>query len=177
MLIDALLTILPPPPQPVDTGDEAGWRTVSSAIGVRPPEDYVFFITLYGTGVINDFLHVYNPFARNPHLNLLATFGRHLFDLRELKSESPSYYPFPIYFEPGGVLPWGVSIDGDLYCWRTTGLTGRWTTTVIPRHSDVEDFPVGMTVFLAGLLSGSLTSAAFPELSEGHRPVFTHAEA
>ncbi len=177
MLIDALLRILPPPLHPVETGDEAGWLAVSSALGVRPPEDYVFFIKLYGTGAIDDFLHVYNPFARNANLNLLANIGRDLFGLRELKAESPSYYPFPIYFEPGGVLPWGVSIDGDLYCWRTTGLTGRWTTTVIPRHSGVEDFPVGMAVFLASLLSGSLASSAFPELEAGHRPVFVPGEA
>src|SRR5213080_939730 len=122
MLIDSLAAILPQPPDPREMGSFAAWGDVHNRIGEVLPEDYIQFIKRYGTGVIDGWLHVLNPFAANPHLNLLSSAWRFLDALRTIKTEFPDSIPFPLYFEPGGLLPWGNSIDGDIFCWRTAGL-------------------------------------------------------
>lgn len=176
MIIDELYSVLPRPDRPIDTGTENDWMAVNRALGLRPPEDYVYFIKSYGTGAINDFLWVLNPFATNPNLNLLREVPSLLFGLRELREKYPDDFPYPLYFEPGGLLPWGTSIDGDIFCWLTRGVTGRWTTVTIPRHSTVEHFDGPMTTFLALAITGRLQSEAIPNGFASAEPRFTPAD-
>jgi hypothetical protein len=162
MLLDALAAVLPPPAQPRETGSTAAWGAVHARLGVVLPEDYIQFIKRYGTGVVAGWLTVLNPFAKDEHLNLLHAGFEFLGALRELKSEYPETVPFPLHYEPDGLLPWGVSIDGDIFCWRTTGLSGHWTTVVIGRHTDPEAFPLAFSPFLRGILTNELETLACP---------------
>lgn len=171
MLIDSLLPILIPPPSPVETGSEDEWLEVNQLIGVRPPEDFVCFVRIFGTGTINHFLTVLNPFAANPNLNLLHQIPVILATLRTLKEQFPPDYPFPLFYEPGGFLPWGISDDGDLFGWATTGLTGCWSTIVLPDTGTPEYYSLPFSQFLLAVLTGSVRSAGFPVPL--HVPEFT----
>lgn len=76
---------------------------------------------------------------------------------------TPGQFPFPLYFEPNGLLPWGGSIDGDFFFWETSELIDRWPVVVIRRHSEEpERHDMPMTRFLAGVLGGQLKSPVFP---------------
>lgn len=163
MIIDELYSVLPRPAVPVECGTDAEWLDVFERLGIRPPQDYIEFIQSYGTGTINDWITVFNPFAKSKNFNLLRQVPTLLSSLRELRMEFPDSYTIPLFFEPGGVLPWGLSIDGDIFCWVTRGLPGRWTTLVLCRHSDAEFVPVSMTQYLARAISGTISSHAMPK--------------
>ncbi len=169
MTIAALIQVLPPPAAPMETGPadpmEAmkAWTEFFERIGIRLPNDYQQFVRTYGTGSVNEHIHVFNPFTKNEHVNLLNQIPRNLSAFREIKGEFPEAVPFPLLYEPGGLLPWGVSIDGDVYCWLTTGLEGAWKTVVICRHSQAEQFSCSMTDFLAGAITGAVESYSILE--------------
>lgn len=162
MLIDNLTAVLPPPVTPRETGSTTAWGEVYSRLGEVVPGDYMQFIGRYGTGQIGEFLTVLNPFAENRHANLLIAGFEFLGALRTMRTEFPDTVPYPLYFEPGGLLPWGISIDGDIFCWSTFGLSGNWTTVVIGRRTAPEQFALPMSQFLRGVLTSELKALAWP---------------
>src|SRR5687767_8000180 len=107
MVIDPLLTILTPPKTPREAGTGRGWGDVARRIGEVLPGDYMKFIELFGTGAVGGWLTVLNPFAANGHENLLVAGFEFLAALREVKSAFPEEVPFPLFYEPRGLLPWG----------------------------------------------------------------------
>ncbi|RYD81684.1 MAG: hypothetical protein EOP84_10590 [Verrucomicrobiaceae bacterium] len=121
------------------------------------------FIELYGTGIIADWLMVLNPFTANRHQNLFIAGFELLASLREQKAASPDSVPYPLFYEPGGLLPWGISIDSDIFCWSTRGLSAYWTVTVIGRHTKNEEFRMQMTQFLFKALCGKIEPQCFPD--------------
>jgi hypothetical protein len=162
MEINDLYSILPRPNRPVETGNDESWLQVAEKVGMRLPIDFVYFIDSYGTGNINSFLSVLNPFTVHTYLNLLDQIPRILSGLRDLREQFPEQYPYPLYFELGGLLPWGISDDGDYYCWLTRGLPDKWPVVTVPRHADVELFEMTMVKFIEGALRGQIESGAIP---------------
>ncbi len=162
MVIDPLLTILKTPSTPLERGTTQGWGDVGRRIGEVLPGDYMKFIELYGTGTVAGWLTVLNPFAANGHQNLLVAGFEFLAALREVKRAFPDEVPFPLFYDPQGLLPWGISIDGDIFCWSTTGLSGNWTVVIIGRHTGNEEFPMPMTQFLFEALSKKIEPRCFP---------------
>lgn len=172
MEINDLYSILPRPSRPVETGDDESWSRIAKKVGTRLPIDYVYFINSYGTGRINDFLAVLNPFTAHTYLNLLEQIPRLLSGLRELREEDPEEYPYPLYFEPCGLLPWGISDDGDIFCWLTEGSPDQWHVVTVPRQSGVELFEVTMVKFIEHALRGQVESSAIPTDFSEHGPSF-----
>jgi len=69
MALTSLRKVLPPPATPTETTGAGSWPPVEASLGIHLPGDYKEFIDVYGTGVIGDFLWVFNPFViarRNP---------------------------------------------------------------------------------------------------------------
>jgi hypothetical protein len=135
---------------------------VGRRIGEVLPDDYMMFIEKYGTGTIARWLTVLNPFAANAGQNLLIAGFEFLAALREVKREFPDEAPFPLFYEPKGLLPWGISIDGDIFCWSTIGISGNWTVVVIGRHTGNEEFSMPITRFLYEALSKKIEPRCFP---------------
>ena len=143
-------------------GEIGRWGEVWKRVGTRLPEDFVEFIGKYGSGEICRWLWVHNPFA-SPEgeafvPSMLATLGA----FRELKASHPETIPYPLHYEPNGLIPWGTSIDGDAFCWLSSGLPSQGPVVVICRHAEPERHEVGMVPFLDGLLTGSIRSNAWP---------------
>jgi hypothetical protein len=95
-----------------------------------------------------------------------------------LREQFPEDYPYPLYFEPGGLLPWGISEDGDYYyCWLTRGLPDKWPVITVPRHADVELFEMTMVKFIEGALLGEIESGAIPSYFSQRRSFIPTGEA
>jgi hypothetical protein len=173
MIFDELKSVLPQPQHPVEVPSSMNWGEIVDVIGFALPVDYMQFVEAYGSGSINRFIYVFNPFSSSPHLNLIRQLTRVLASFRMLKEEFPDEIPFPLLYEPGGLMPWGITDNGDVFCWRTQGVSGHWSTVVVERSSGCKEYEIPMSRFLSRSLTGSLTVSAFPRDFAAQPPVFT----
>ncbi|MFL5733779.1 MAG: hypothetical protein ACJ78Q_11305 [Chloroflexia bacterium] len=72
MSLETLITVVPPPDQPVEAGRGRNWLEVERSLGTEFPSDYKGFINLHGSGELGSLLSVYNSFSNIPILNLLV---------------------------------------------------------------------------------------------------------
>ncbi len=123
---DDLERVLAPPPNPVETGSREGWEQAERMLGVALPAGYKSFITTYGTGAINDFFCVLNPFAERPYYNLIEEGRLARSRYLAVRAMFPDHFPFRVFPEPGGLLPWGDDTNGDELYWLTEGDPDHW---------------------------------------------------
>src|SRR5258708_7940057 len=65
---ERLLSLVPPPPEPVETGPESQREAAEERLGVRLPESLLQLARVYGSGRFrapkrSGLLHTFNPFA------------------------------------------------------------------------------------------------------------------
>jgi hypothetical protein len=113
--LEALTRLMSPPDEPLDPGEPDAWPAIELQLGLRLPSDYKAFIATYGSGAIADFINVFNPFSENPHVRLVDAAESVAATYREIRAFE--HIPFPIHPEPGGLLPWGSSDNGDVLFW------------------------------------------------------------
>jgi hypothetical protein len=173
-VLDPLLNIMPPPTKPFECGTWEDWiRSQTSAINLvgRLPIDYKLFINAYGSGSINDFLYIFNPFSKNPNLNLTHQIIHQLSELNRVKMHSGNKHcPYPLYFEPGGLLPWGRTRKYTTLYWLADSDNPDMWPIVVGGDSEAhkgevymnydiwEEYPPYLADFLASLLTGKITS-------------------
>jgi len=162
VIIDGVLNVLPKPDKPVESGVGENWGDVTQHFGTPLPGDYMSFIDKYGSGEIGEWLSVFNPFSKNQNINLISQFFSCLSSLSILKADYPEICSYPLLFEPSGLLPWGVSIDGDIFCWETTGMSGKWSVVVIGRDSDPEKYEMSTCQFIEKIITSTISPLAIP---------------
>ena len=173
--LENLKRVLGPPEHPANTGNEEAWSGVESRLGVRLPDDYKAFVSMYGSGVIDDFLYVAVPFGGDPFYNLeqlVRLYAKIDGDLRSLGLP----FRYLIYPKPGGLLPWAKTANGDRCYWRTAPRRSADEWTVIVIGSDVEktlQFCGSMTEFLRSYLVGETTIDFWPDAQRAAGPRFT----
>jgi hypothetical protein len=137
------------------------------------PSDYKAFIERYGSGTIDHFLWVLNPFSANKNANLLEQRESILNAVRELKKDWPDQHPYNLFPEPSGLLPFGGSDNGDMVFWLTDGEPDEWRVVVnAARDPEYDRFDCNMTDFLAGILTRRIRSIVFPDGFPSPQPVF-----
>jgi hypothetical protein len=174
MSLSSLLTVLSPPPTPVEVPSTETWNATETQLK-RLPEDYKSFLDRFGTGNVGGFIWILNPASQHRYLNLLLEIKSILTALRELR-ESGEPCPYPLYPEPGGLLPFGKSDNGDALYWLTAGAPERWPVVVnAARDPTYEKLECDMTDFLAGILSRRIRCSIFPEAFPNGWPTFVPA--
>jgi hypothetical protein len=164
MSIDTLKALVPPPPAPQETGTAQEWPAIEQQLGTALPDDYKALIQSYGSGGFNEFIYVHNPFAANPYRNLLALKETILDAYRTSQQNFPDEYPEPAFPQPGGVLPWARSDNGDEFFWRTEGDPNQWTVLVLKaRNANQYRYALSTTDFLVQLLSNQLVPACYDD--------------
>jgi hypothetical protein len=84
--------------------------------------------------------------------------------LRELKGmPGIRHVPYPLFPEPGGLLPFGIDDNGDGLYWLTTGEPDQWSIVVNEsRAPEYEQFDMSVTEFLQEVLSRKTICEIFP---------------
>ncbi|MCG3646365.1 SMI1/KNR4 family protein [Pseudomonas putida] len=164
MAINNLTALMPSPQSPVDSGMGRKWPEIEQ--GLPFPSDYIDFINFYGAGRVADFILIFNPFSNNENINFFDQFKFVLGDLKELIESDPDYYNYLIYPASGGLIPVGVTDNGDYIFWTVDSIedSDSWGTAIIASRSpDVEYFQSDLTTTLAGILSGGVKPNFFPD--------------
>lgn len=163
-MLERLRQLLPPPAEPVEPGRPDGWAAVEAALGTGLPGDFKAFTELYGSGTVDDFLYLFNPFARGQDGNLLVEKDRVLAAYRQTRARFPDQLPLPPFPESGGVLPLGRTDNGDELYWVTGGHPDGWPVALLESRAallEVHRMPV--TGFLATLAANQLGSRILPD--------------
>src|SRR5947209_4673448 len=133
MSIELLESIIAPPENPQEVPDSTLWQAVETDL-TRLPADYKDFVSRYGTGSIDSFIWIFNPASRNPHLNFQQQVRKQLEVLREINERETE--PFiPLFPNSSGVLPFGITDNGDLLFWETNGDPDNWAVGVFEARS------------------------------------------
>jgi len=161
MTAASLSRIMPPPANPIES--DGSWSHVEQILGITLPDDFKDLIRTYGSGTIDHFVSILNPFSTRPTLNLLEQAKRQLDALRVLHDEFGEPNPFELYPAPGGLLPVAITDNGDVIHWLIRGNPAAWTIVVNEgRSPDYQQFDCDLTTFLEGIVTKSVICRAFP---------------
>jgi hypothetical protein len=172
--LDRLRMLLGEPLEPVEAPPQAEWNRLEARLGFALPADYKGYIDRYGSGFVDQFLWVLNPFSSNEHLRFPDSSDRQLSILRWLREQGNETLPYPIHPESGGVLLWAETANGDCFYWLTDeGSPDDWRVTVNEsRAPNWHDHPGPMSSLLADLLDGTVTIEFFPYNFPSPSPTF-----
>jgi hypothetical protein len=165
--IDSLLRIVSAPNEPAEAPLPGEWDEVETRLGFVLPSDYKAFIERFGSGHFDEFLWVLNPFSANEAIRFPDASERQLAILRWLR-DGGEQLPYPIYPEPGGIVVWAETANGDCLYWITSEASpDEWSVTSNEaRGQDWYDHPGPMSAFLADLLNRTIwvefISSVFP---------------
>jgi hypothetical protein len=158
MSVKELCAILSFPDSPVE--NDGAWQKIEDELGISFPDDYKQFIDIFGTAYIGNFIYVLNPFAENRNFNFSEQHIMILEAFREIGSFfGGEKFPYPLYPDKGGLLPWGFSINGDHLFWFAQGEPQEWTIAVDEsRGASFETYNDSMSSFLVKLLKKEIQS-------------------
>jgi hypothetical protein len=175
--IDDLAAAITPPSEPRVTLADDDWLVVYVRLGTRLPQDFVQFHRVYGEGY---FCSVSHPNSANLSIYgggtfepILKSVPRRLSELRIEKEKRPRSVPASLYWEPGGLLPWGRTTNGTDLCWKVQGeLVDNWKVVALRTASKTsETYDVSMTVFLRGIIDRTITCPLLPKGFPGEKGV------
>jgi hypothetical protein len=96
MSLEALEEILQKPMEPNEPGRPDEWSLVEEQLGIGLPADYKQFIEGFGTGNIDDFILILNPFSAHKFVNFIIK-GKVLLDADEfLRKKHPKEYIYKL---------------------------------------------------------------------------------
>jgi hypothetical protein len=171
--VNVLKTVMEPPREPAETRHGNDWRSVEKKLGTELPADYKELINVYGTGVVDHFLWVLNPFSKNKNLNLLDAGNAQLIALRQLRAEFGEDIPYPVFPESNGLLPWAKTDNGDVVYWSCKGPTSNWPIVVNEsRGPRWREFQLSTSEFLLEVVTRRLRVDVFPEDFPSEPPEF-----
>ena len=151
-MLPDLVRLVSPPAEPVDGDGE--WRRVWTSLGCRLPPDYQELVDVYGLGSFDD-LVLWTPFTGRTWANIVVQARGLLTDYDEVRAIDPTSFPYPLFPEEGGVLPWASTGDGDWLCWLTGDEPDRWPIVEWNSREGSRRHDVGAVQFLVEYLSGA----------------------
>jgi hypothetical protein len=84
---------------------------------------------------------------------------------RESRRSFSSHYPLGLYPEPGGLLPWAITDNGDTLYFITTGPPDEWPTVIKgPRAPEFEVSFLSPALLVHHLAAGKFQSTILPQL-------------
>ncbi|MBC6463516.1 hypothetical protein [Actinomadura sp. HBU206391] len=174
MTIPASLEQLIGPPAATPTTPD--WDEIYSEYGLVFPPDYQAFVERYPLVEFYEFLAVYHP--TSPIWNLFSVMGPQLEDAREylrrtrepaggfdpqtglaIPAGPPVDYRF--YPEPGGLVPWGVTVNEGKCLWLTHEDPEQWTVVIANDYRGWWHYRGPLTHFLRDILTARFVCPIF----------------
>lgn len=177
MAISDLTAVIAPPTDGLQP--DVDWNAIEQRLGLPLPQDYKDFITTYGQGSFDDFLHPYQPVTDNEYLDLAHRQEIDLWALRTIQEDFPEDVPYRLT-EPAELLPAALTDNGDIVYWQVNDPKdpGHWTITVNEsRGPEWFRYDGGFTSFLAGVLARRVRVSVFPDGFPSESPAFARHEA
>jgi hypothetical protein len=173
MSLIELTAILNRPLTPHETKDASAWAAIEEQVGTKLPQDYKDFIQTFGSGAIDSFLYVFNPFSPNKNINLIEGGRAELEAYSISKKKFPQYYRHEAYPSEGGILPFAATDNGEIIYWKTARVPERWTVIAYEaRGPKYYEFEGSTTEFLTGVLKRTIRCDVFPDDFPSEYPVF-----
>jgi hypothetical protein len=162
-LYSNLLTQAPPPYAPVNAGSQVWWDEVERSLGTTLPRDYKWLIDTYGSGDFCDLLIVLNPFSECSQDNLQAQMPPALELYQEYRRPFPENCVFPVFPQPGGLLPVAFDTNGGDLFWLTRGHPESWTLSHYNWRGGclLQQHEMSLIEFLVGWISGEKPESFF----------------
>ena len=158
-MTEDLVGLVPPPEEP----DPAGGGLPESVV---LPEDYLHFLSVYGVGTFDMFLHVMAPERSDGRANVrerTASFWSVLERMSEFVPEAMAPLSDMLH-AAASVAVWGSTDNGDLCLWVVPAEGEDGFVLVIgSRFEDWYEYGVSITEFLHRILTGDIRCPAFPE--------------
>jgi hypothetical protein len=157
--------------------EEFDWAAIEASLGLALPDDYKEIVEHLPDGRFQGFVRVIRPGDDNhPKSTYLGYYGYRLEDMRKWRADEPSRFPYPIYPEPGGLLPWGTSNRAGLFFWLTEGRdSAAWPIVVAHPEFIHWTTPYQGTIcdFLKQVVLGRFDASPFVvDLPPGQSPWF-----
>ena len=163
-MLERLRRLLPPPADPVEPGRPEGWDEIEAALGTGLPSDFKAFTERYGSGTVDDFLYLFNPFVSGQDGNLLVEKDRVLASYCQTRVRYPERLPLPPFPDEGGLLPLGRTDNGDELYWVTQGHPDGWPVALLESRATLQEVHrMPVTGFLAALAANQLASRILPD--------------
>jgi hypothetical protein len=158
------------------------WAAIEEDLGLRLPSDYKVLAEWYPVGWFRLFAMLRLPDVEWRFLSEYAV--SELNFLREIRESGESSFPYPVYPEPGGVLPWGSIRSPGLAYWLTgPGDPDGWPVVAATDHGDHwERFDGPVCEFLTEVAAARYDASGFEDqykeqgdqwIHLAPRPVFT----
>lgn len=158
-------------PHRSETARPIDWDLLHGRLGTVLPADYREYCSYYPPLSIDDFMSllVVRPGREERWVAMQAE------ELDVVKSldddEMPEHYTF--HPDPGGLLLWGTSNEGDMFFWRNSGSDpDQWPAVVFTRNSDWWEHEGGALSLVVGLIDGSVEHWGLPP-QPGPNPTVT----
>jgi hypothetical protein len=156
------------------------WPEIESDLGLRLPADYKLLAASFPAGWFRRFIRARRP-ERWPdgQVRFLGEFpSDQLKSMREFRETGEGLFPYPLFPEPDGVLPWGAIRSPGVAFWLTgPGDPDSWPVVVANEECDYWDrFDGTACEFLIAVTEARYDASRFTEGSAvidlATRPVF-----
>lgn len=135
------------------------WVSVQATLGIQFPRSFIAVIDAFGATTWNEFLFVPSPLEAKYQDWLTRTLDAE----RTLRQSFPQYYPLALFPEAGGLYPWAVSDNGDVFFWITQRDPEHWPTVI--KDARAPEFEAHFSpshLVLHRVATGSLRSSILP---------------
>ncbi|MGW9028365.1 SMI1/KNR4 family protein [Streptomyces sp. NPDC055722] len=137
-------------------GDIYDWYAVESSLGLALPDDYKLFVEKFPAGKFRGGISVIRPGDyEHSRQEYLGYYAYRLDDMRNMRSVGEGVFPYPIFPDPEGLLPWGVGPQDELLFWVTSSMNpNEWFVVMSdPDHAHWSEYHGSMTELLDRLTS------------------------
>ena len=167
-----MILVLAPPVEPICS--KGAFIDTEQQIGTSLPSDYKEFISHYGLGSIDDFIWILNPFTENKNLNFLIKKEEILNSYKLLKKEFPNDYIHEIYPNDNGLLPFGLTDNGDELFWLVRGEPDNWKVVVYrTRSEEYIKYDFTLIEFIHKIITREINCGIFPDDFPNQNPFFS----
>lgn len=153
----------------LSAGPGPNWETVERSLdGLSLPSDYKRLVDRFPHGRFKELVMVIRPGIQGGSWDdYLGYYASRLDTIRAWRAGGFGTYPYPLYPEEGGLLPWGASPRSSLFFWLTEGADpDAWTVVWADKaYEKWGAYPATMSEFLLRVVNDS--PAEMAELAAG----------